>query len=218
MITTRLFIALAASSLAGLAYAQTQPAPSNQPNAPPGYNAQHPHQREMKSAGPRESSSPNNRSAPGSGLNTAETGSMASAHSRTAPGSTLNTPASSRRNHSQAMKMASAGPAGGHSWSNMPVQTPSGQSLGSVSRVIPGLNGRPSSGYVLVSGAHGMSVPVSYRTAESMVRDGKLVLQRSRFEHAPKVTQEDLQNPSDHAWRVKADRYWTAKGHGRMHR
>lgn len=218
MITTRLFIALAASSLAGIAYAQTQPAPSNQPNAPPGYNAHNPHQREMKSAGPREAASPKSRAAPGSGLNTAETGSMAGTHSRTAPGSDLNTRASSQRNHAEAMKMASAGPAGARSWSHMPVQTPSGQSLGSVSRVIPGLNGRPSSGYVLVSGSHGMSVPVSYRTAESMVRNGKLVLNRSRFEHAPKVTQEDLQNRSDHAWRVKADRYWGGKGHGRMRR
>ncbi|MBW4051641.1 MAG: hypothetical protein HIU85_09285 [Proteobacteria bacterium] len=212
MNTARLLFVFAASSLAGMAYAQTQPAPSNQPNAPPGYNARNPHQREMRSVGPKEAASPNSRAAPGSGLSTGQTGSMAAPHSRTAPGSTLDTPASSQLNHAQAMKMASAGPAGARSWSQMPVQTASGQSLGSVSRVVPGLNGRPSSGYVLVSGAHGMSVPVAYRTAQSMVRNGKLVLDRSRFEHAPKVTREDLQNRSDHAWRIKADRYWSAKG------
>lgn len=218
MNTARLMFVLAASSLAGMAYAQTQPAPSNQPNAPPGYNAHHPHQREMKSAGPKEAASPNSRAAPGSGLSTGQTGSMAAPHSKTAPGSTLDTSASSQRNHAEALKMASAGPPGASSWSHMRVQTPSGQSLGWVSRVVPGLNGRPSSGYVLVSGAHGESVPVAYRTAQSMVRNGKLVLNRSRFEHAPKVTPQDLQSRSDRAWRVKADRYWSAKGHGRTHR
>jgi len=108
--------------------------------------------------------------------------------------------------------MAAAGP-GGKSWSNMPVESPSGQSLGSVSNVVPGLNGQKTSGYVVVSGASGMSVPVPYRTASAMVRDGKLILSQSRFERAPKVTQEDLQNSSDHAWRAKADQYWRAKGH-----
>ncbi|MGH8301295.1 MAG: hypothetical protein ACRET5_07485 [Steroidobacteraceae bacterium] len=98
----------------------------------------------------------------------------------------------------------------------MPVETRSGQSLGSVSNVVPGLNGHKSSGYVVVSGSNGMSVPVPYRTANAMVRDGKLILSQSRFEHAPKVTQEDLQNSADHAWRMKADQYWKAKGHGHM--
>jgi hypothetical protein len=104
--------------------------------------------------------------------------------------------------------MAEAGRGGGHSWTNMPVESRSGQSLGSVSDVVPGLNGRKSSGYVVVAGANGMSTPVPYRTASSMVRDGKLIVGESQLAQAPKVTQEDLQNSSDHAWRIKADRYW----------
>ncbi|MGH8287446.1 MAG: hypothetical protein ACREV7_00245 [Steroidobacteraceae bacterium] len=186
MITARLLTVLAASSLAAIAYAQTQPAPSNQPTAAPGYNKANPHERQMKSVG-HETASPNSRSAPGSGLNTAPT----------------------------RMRMAEAGPAA-HPWANMAVQSRSGQSLGSVSKVVPGLNGRKSSGYVLVSGASGMRVPVPYRTADSMVRDGKLVLSQSRFEHAPKVTQEDLQNRADHAWRIKADHYWMHQRHDQM--
>jgi hypothetical protein len=218
MITARLLIVLAASSLAGIAYAQTQPAPSNQPGAAPGYNTSHPHQREMKSVPGNEAASPGSRPAPGSGLTTAQTGGQTAPHRKTAPGMALSTPASSQRNHAQALRMAEAGPgAGGNSWSNMAVESSSGQSLGSVSKVVPGLNGRRSSGYVVVSGANGMSVPVPYRTAHSMVRDGKLVLSQSRFEHAPKVTQEDLQNTSDHAWRIKADHYWMRTG-GRSHR
>jgi hypothetical protein len=96
----------------------------------------------------------------------------------------------------------------------MPVQSSSGQSLGSVSSVVPGLNGRRSSGYVVVSAANGASVPVPYPTAHAMVREGKLVLSQSRFEHAPKVSEQDLQNRADHAWRIKADHYWMRKGHG----
>jgi hypothetical protein len=48
-----------------------------------------------------------------------------------------------------------------------------------------------------------------------MVRDGKLVLSQSLLEQAPKATRDDLQSTSNHAWRVKADRYWKSKGHAR---
>lgn len=190
MITARLLTVLAASSLAAIAYAQTQPAPSTQPNAAPGYNKAKPHQRDMTTVEGNEAASPKARSAPGSALNTGQT-----------------------RTQADTLRTAAAGPAG-HSWSNMPVESSSGQSLGSVSEVVPGLNGSDSSGYVVVSGANGKSVPVPYQTAHSMVRDGKLVLSQSRFEHAPEVTPEDLQNRSDRAWRAKADRYWMHKRGG----
>jgi len=193
MMTARLLSVLAASSLAGIAYAQTQPAPSTQPNAAPGYNKAKPHQRQMTTVeGNQEAASPNERSAPGSALNTGQT-----------------------QTQNATVQTAAAGPPG-HSWSNMAVESPSGQSLGSVSQVIPGLNGQEMSGYVVVSGSNGESVPVPYKTANSMVRDGKLVLNPSRLEHAPKVTQEDMQNASDHAWRAKADKYWMRKDHSQM--
>jgi hypothetical protein len=193
MNTARFLTALAASSLAGIAYAQTQPAPSTQPNAAPGYNTAKPHQRQMTTVpGNQSAASPSDRSAPGSALNTGQT-----------------------QTQNATVRTAEAG-APGHSWSNMAVESSSGQSLGSVSSVVPGLNGQKSAGYVVVSGSNGESVPVPYKTASSMVRDGKLVLSQSRLEHAPKVTQEDMQNTSDHAWRTKADRYWMHKGHGTM--
>lgn len=210
MISARLLIVLAASSLAGIAYAQTQSAPSNQPGAAPGYKTSNPHERHMKSAPGNEAASPNTRPAPGTALTTPQTGSQAGPNSKSAPGASLTTPAHSQRNHAESLRMAEAGPGAGgeRTWSSMPVESSSGQSLGSVEKVVPGLNGEKSSGYVVVSGSNGMSVPVPYHTASAMVRDGKLVLSQSRLEHAPKVTQEDLQNASDHAWRVKADHYW----------
>jgi hypothetical protein len=194
MITARLLTTFAASSLAAIAYAQTQPAPSTQPGASPGYNTASPHQREMRSAPGNEAAPPGSRPAPGAG--------------------SLETSQSAQKTQAPAMRMAEAAP-GGKPWSNMPVETPSGQSLGSVSNVVAGLNGQKTSGYVVVSGAGGMSVPVPYRTASAMVRGGKLVLSQSRFEQAPKVTQEDLQNSSNRSWRVKADKYWKGKAHGK---
>jgi hypothetical protein len=214
MITARLLTILAASSLAAIAYAQTQPAPSNQPNAAPGYNTAHPQQRETRSVGGQEGMSAGSRSAPGAGLSSSQTGSQASPRSKSAPGMALATSKHSHRMQEH-LRMAETGPAG-HPWSSISVQSPSGQSLGSVSEVVPGLDGRRTSGYVLVSGANGESVPVPYRTASSMVKDGKLVLSPSRLEHAPRVTQANLESQSDHAWRVKADRYWRSKAHGHM--
>lgn len=201
MIIARLLSVLAASSLAGLAYAQPQTAPPAQPAtsppaaAPaPGYNT----------SNPSSASSPHQRQVTGM-------------HAHEAPPNESAGPAAAASPHqTRSLRMAETGPAGVHSWSNMTVESPSGQSLGTVSNVIPGLNGRKTSGYVLVSGSNGMSVPVPYRTANSMVRDGKLILRQSRLEHAPKVSQEDLQNRADHAWRVKADRYWMRKGHRHM--
>lgn len=203
MKTARLLSVLAASSLAGIAYGQTQTAPatspSSQSNTPPA-------------------------TAPAPGYNTSNPSSASSPHQRAvtgmraheAPPNANPGPAAAATPHQdQSLRMAESGP-GGASWSNMPVETSSGQSLGSVSSVVPGLNGHKSSGFVVVSGSNGMSVPVPYRTAHSMVRDGKLILSQSRFEHAPKVTQEDLQNNADHTWRMKADQYWRAKGHGHM--
>ena len=38
-----------------------------------------------------------------------------------------------------------------------------------------------------------------------MAREGKPVLRQPRLDGAPKVIQQDLQNNSDHSWRVKAD-------------
>jgi hypothetical protein len=203
MNSARLLSVLAASSLAGIAFAQNQTAPSSAPSA----------QSSTPPAAPA--------AAPAPGYNTSNPSSASSPHQRAVTGMRAHEappnpnpgPTAAASPHQRrAVRMAEANSGGGQDWSNMTVQSPSGQSLGSVSSVIPGLNGRKSSGYVVVSGANGTSVPVPYRTASSMVRDGKLVLSPSRLEHAPKVTQEDLQSSANHAWRAKADRYWMRSG------
>ena len=184
MITARFLTVLAASSLAGIAYAQTQPAPSSQPGASPGYNTPNPQeQQQMKTAPSQES-----------------------------PESQSQESQSQESQESKHERMAAAG-TGGQSWSDMQVENGSGESIGKVSKVIPGLDGKDESGYVLVTGANGENVPVPYRTAHSMVRDGKLVLSQPRFTQAPRVTEEDLENSADHAWREKADHFWLRKPH-----
>src|SRR5579885_557228 len=137
MNTARLLSILAASSLAGIAYAQTQtqtqtaPAtsPSAQSNTPPsaapapGYST----------TNPSSASSPHQRNVTGM-------------HSHEAPTNANPGPSAAASPHqSQSLRMAEAG-SGGQTWSNMPVESPSGQSLGSVSNVVPGLNGKKSSG------------------------------------------------------------------------
>ncbi|MGH8170955.1 MAG: hypothetical protein ACRETJ_10505, partial [Steroidobacteraceae bacterium] len=173
MKTVRLLGILAASSLAGIAYGQTQTAPSSTPSA--------------------QSNTPPPAAAPAPGYNTSNPSSASSPHQRAvtgmrsheAPTSSNPGPTAAASPHqNQSLRMAAAG-SGGKTWTSMPVETRSGQSLGSVSNVVPGLNGHKSSGYVVVSGSNGMSVPVPYRTANAMVRDGKLILSQSRFEHAP---------------------------------
>jgi hypothetical protein len=212
MNTARLLSVLAASSLAGIAYAQNQTAPSTSPPA-------------SSTSPSAQSATPPPATAPAPGYNTANPSSASSPHQRSVtgmraheapPNQNPGPTAAASPHQKQAMRMAEAG-AGGQEMSNVAVESPSGQSLGSVSSVVPGLNGQKSSGYVVVSGANGMTVPVPYRTAHSMMRGGKLVLSQSRFEHAPTVTQEDLQNSADHAWRMKADRYWAHMGHSRKH-
>jgi len=209
MNTARLLSVLAASSLIGVAYAQSQTAPQSSPPAQPNPSAQ--------SSTPPPSATP----APAPGYNTSNPSSASSPHQRAVtgmraheapPNANASATGASSPHQSQSLRMAEAG-SGGQSWTSMPVETSSGQSLGSVSDVVPGLNGQKTSGYVVVSGSSGMSVPVPYRTASSMVKDGKLVLSQSKFDHAPKVSQEDLQNSADHAWRMKADHYWMRKGH-----
>jgi hypothetical protein len=203
MNTARLLISLAASSLAGIAFAQTQTAPSTtQPGtAPPPATAPAPG---YNTSSPSSASSPHQRSVTGMRANEAPPNPN--------PGAT----AAASPHQQQSLRMAEAG-RGGPSWSNMPVETRSGQSLGSVSSVVPGMNGKTSSGYVLISGSNGMSTPVPYRTASSMVRNGKLILSQSKLERAPKVTQEDLQNTSDRTWQRKVNRYWMRHGRMRMH-
>jgi hypothetical protein len=113
--------------------------------------------------------------------------------------------------------MAAAG-SGGDVSNGMPVQTRSGESLGTVVSVVPGSSGDTQSGYVVIgesSGGGGNATPVPYSAAASHVQNGKLVMERSRLEKAPKIQQSQVQDSSNTSWQSKVDRYW-GKGHHGM--
>jgi len=88
----------------------------------------------------------------------------------------------------------------------MMVQDSSGRSLGSVGDIIPADSGEH--GYVVVTAADGTATPLPYSVARSMAKDGKIVVDRSAFERAPKVQQSDVEH-HDTSWQKKTDKYWS---------
>ena len=190
--TLRYFSMLAALGLTGAAHAQTQAAPdqpgtqSNAPASPgsqdtsPG-SASSPHQREVTSQ-QAEESPPNENPDPS---------------------------AASSPHQQNSMRMAEAGGAAARSVQpGMTVQAPSGESLGTVVDLVPGPTGSTESGYVVIASSGGSATPVPYAAASSMIQNGKIVVERTRLESAPKVQQSQLEDRTSKSWQSKADKYW----------
>jgi hypothetical protein len=116
----------------------------------------------------------------------------------------------SSKHQRESTRMAEAGHAA--VGTGMTVQTQTGQSLGTVVDVVPGRNGDTQSGYVVIAGSGGSATPVPYAAASAMVQNGSIVMDRSRFENAPKVPQSQLEDRSSKSWQSKADTYWGGKG------
>lgn len=98
-------------------------------------------------------------------------------------------------------RLAEAGP-GGTVSSGMMVQDRAGQTLGTVGNVLKDKSGQR---YVFVSGSDGRMTPLPYAVASSTLAAGKVVLDRSAFEQAPKIKHSDM---SKGRWRTKVDQYW----------
>ena len=121
------------------------------------------------------------------------------------PNENPNPAAASSPHQQEATRMAEAGRA---VEPGMSVQTGSGQSLGTVVDIVPGPAGDAATGYVVIASAGGTATPVPYSSASSMVQNGKLVMDRSRLQKAPKVQQNQLEDHSSATWKKKADSYW----------
>jgi hypothetical protein len=87
----------------------------------------------------------------------------------------------------------------------MRVKAHSGEMLGAVASIIPGESG--GKGYVVIANPQGIATPVPYTTANASVQNGTLVLDKARFQNAPKV-QFQPENDSDAVWQRQADKYW----------
>jgi hypothetical protein len=89
------------------------------------------------------------------------------------------------------------------------VQTPAGEPIGRVRDIVPDANtGEPA--YIVISTRSG-STAVPYPTIAPMFQSGHIVLDRSRLESAPRVTDSQLQDNSGAQWRKQADQYWESR-------
>jgi hypothetical protein len=88
------------------------------------------------------------------------------------------------------------------------VQTPDGQSIGTVKDVVPDTaTGEPR--YILVATRSGTNAAIPYATLSSRVVNGRIVLERSRLDAAPRVSDRQLRDPSDKEWQQRAQKYWS---------
>ena len=89
------------------------------------------------------------------------------------------------------------------------VQTPAGEPIGRVRDIVPNANtGEPA--YIVISTRSG-STAVPYPTIAPMFQSGHIVLDRSRLESAPRVTDSQLQDNAGAQWKKQADRYWESR-------
>jgi hypothetical protein len=85
------------------------------------------------------------------------------------------------------------------------VEDQSGQSLGSVTDVVKGTGSAHS--YVVISSPDGKSTAVPSHVAHSMTKEGRIVIDRTALDGAPKVRLSELSAHDTH-WQKKSDQYW----------
>ena len=89
------------------------------------------------------------------------------------------------------------------------VQNPADEHIGRVRDVVPDANtGEPA--YIVISMRSG-STAVPYPMIAPMFQNGHIVLDRSRLESAPHVSDSQLQDKSNAEWKKQADRYWDSR-------
>jgi hypothetical protein len=197
--TKRTLGMLAALALATAAYGQTQPTPQQTP----------PDSQVNPSTNPGQSSNPSAQ--PGeqrpSGASSPHQREVTSEPATESPPQMSSGPSAAASPHQKSVtRLATANGVA----SGMAVQTESGQPLGFVVDVLPGSTGTQESGYVVIAGSGGAATPVPYAAASSMLKDGKIVIDHARFQSAPKVQQNQIEDSS--GWKKQADKYWGQSG------
>ena len=87
----------------------------------------------------------------------------------------------------------------------LPVETSSGQQLGSVVDIVRDIAGTPSYAVVAIDND---TTAVPYATATAMIRGDKVVMSQQRLADAPKVKQTEWLDQTSSKWRTESDRYW----------
>jgi PRC-barrel domain len=90
------------------------------------------------------------------------------------------------------------------------VQSPAGEPIGRVKDIVPDANtGEPA--YIVISVRSG-STAVPFAVIAPMYQNGHVVLDRSRLESAPRVSDSQLREDQSGAqWKKEADRYWESR-------
>jgi hypothetical protein len=90
------------------------------------------------------------------------------------------------------------------------VQNPAGEPIGRVKDIVPDANtGEPA--YIVIATRSG-STAVPYPVIAPMYENGHIILDRSRLESAPRVSDSQLRDDKSGAeWKKQADRYWESR-------
>jgi PRC-barrel domain protein len=90
------------------------------------------------------------------------------------------------------------------------VQNPAGEPIGRVKDIVPDANtGEPA--YIVIATRSG-STAVPYPVIAPMYENGHIILDRSRLESAPRVSDSQLRDDNSGAeWKKQADRYWESR-------
>ncbi len=120
------------------------------------------------------------------------------------PNPELDGASTAARQNPNPTRMATAAP--GKIGTGMQVRSESGDLLGNVASIVPGESNHQ--GYVVVASSNGVATPLPYSTANAMVRNETMVVNKDRFEQAPKVQQYQREDVTRATWEKKADSYW----------
>ena len=88
----------------------------------------------------------------------------------------------------------------------MQVRSETGDLLGNVASIVPGQSNHE--GYVVIASSNGIATPVPFSAAKAMVQNDTVVVNKARFEQAPKVQEYQSEDHSRAVWEQKADSYW----------
>ncbi len=90
------------------------------------------------------------------------------------------------------------------------VQSPAGENIGRVKDIVPDAHsGDPA--YVVIATRNG-NTAVPYATIAPLYQNGHVVLERSRLESAPHVSDSQLRNDkADADWKQQSNRYWESR-------
>jgi hypothetical protein len=87
----------------------------------------------------------------------------------------------------------------------LPVETSSGEALGSVVDIVRDKAGQPTYAVVAIDND---TTAVPYDTAAAMIHNGKVIMSQAKLNGAPKVKQSEWLDQTRSSWRTQSDRYW----------